>query len=53
MNRDTYYSLAVVDVSKGASITIPRLPEGKYVSVQPVTEDHRIQPMFSVLGPSI
>jgi len=46
MNRDTYYSLAVVDVSKGATITIPELPEGKYVSVQPVTEDHRIQPMF-------
>ena len=45
MNRDTYYSFAVVDVSAGASITIPPLPEGKYVSVQPVTMDHRIQPM--------
>ena len=45
MNRDTYYSFAVVDVSAGASITIPELPEGKYVSVQPVTMDHRIQPM--------
>ena len=50
MNRDTYYSLAVVDVSKGATITIPELPEGKYVSVQPVTEDHRIQPMFNGSG---
>lgn len=46
MNRDTYYSFAVVDISKGATVTIPKLPEGKYVSVQPVTEDHRIQPMF-------
>ena len=45
MNRDTYYSFAVVDVSAGASITIPSLPDGKYVSVQPVTQDHRIQPM--------
>jgi hypothetical protein len=45
MNRDTYYSFAVVDVSEGASITIPEIPEGKYVSVQPVTMDHRIQPM--------
>ena len=45
MNRDTYYSFAVVDVSKGASITLPPVPEGKYISVQPVTEDHRIQPM--------
>ena len=46
MNRDTYYSFAVVDVSKGASVTMPEIPEGKYISVQPVTEDHRIQPMF-------
>jgi len=45
MNRDTYYSMAVVDVSKGASITMPEIPEGKYMSVQPVTEDHRIQSM--------
>lgn len=45
MNRDSYYSFASVDVSAGASITIPPVPEGTYVSVQPVTEDHRIQPM--------
>ncbi|MEL0008128.1 MAG: DUF1254 domain-containing protein, partial [Luminiphilus sp.] len=45
MNRDTYYGFVVVDVSEGASITIPPVPEGKYVSVQPVTMDHRIQPM--------
>ncbi len=46
MNRDTYYSFAVIDVSEGATITMPKIPEGKYISVQPVTEDHRIQPMF-------
>jgi hypothetical protein len=45
MNRDTYYSRVVVDVSKGATITLPDVPEGKYMSFQPVTEDHRIQPM--------
>ncbi len=45
MNRDTYYSFSVVDVSKGASITIPELPADRYASVQPVTEDHRIQAM--------
>ncbi|WP_034059155.1 DUF1254 domain-containing protein [Lacinutrix jangbogonensis] len=45
MNRDTYYSMAVLDVSKGASITMPEIPEGKYMSIQPVTEDHRIQAM--------
>ncbi|CAK2024489.1 DUF1214 domain-containing protein [Vibrio crassostreae] len=46
MNRDTYYSFVVVDVSKGATITMPEVPKGKYISVQPVTEDHRIQPMM-------
>jgi len=46
LNRDTYYSFAVVDISNGASITIPVIAKDKYVSVQPVTEDHRIQPMF-------
>ena len=45
MNRDSYYSSAVVDVSKGATITLPDVPEGKYLSMQPVTEDHRTQPM--------
>jgi len=45
MNRDTYYSMAVIDVSKGASITMPEIPEGKYMSIQPVTQDHRIQVM--------
>ncbi|MCX2980239.1 DUF1254 domain-containing protein [Halieaceae bacterium IMCC14734] len=50
MNRDTYYSMAVVDVSNGATVTMPEVPEGKYISVQPVTEDHRIQPMFYGAG---
>jgi hypothetical protein len=50
MNRDTYYSMAVVDVSQGATVTMPEVPEGKYISVQPVTEDHRIQPMFYGAG---
>ena len=45
MNRDTYYSFAVVDVSKGAFITLPKIPKGKYMSLQLVTEDHRIPPM--------
>lgn len=50
MNRDTYYSMAVIDVSKGATVTMPEVPEGKYISVQTVTEDHRIQPMFYDAG---
>lgn len=45
MNRDTYYSMAVINVSKGASVTLPEIPEGKYMSMEIITEDHRIQPM--------
>jgi hypothetical protein len=45
MNRDAYYSKAVVNVSKGATITLPSVPEGTYMTMQPVTEDHRPQPM--------
>ncbi len=45
MNRDSYYSSAVVDVSQGATITLPAVPPGKYLSMQPITEDHRTQPM--------
>ena len=45
MNRDAYYSKAVVNVSEGATITLPDVPEGAYMSMQPVTEDHRPQPM--------
>jgi hypothetical protein len=47
MNRDTYYSQVVVDISEGATITLPEF-DG-YMSAQVVTEDHRIQPM--VYGP--
>lgn len=46
MNRDTYYSFAVVDLAKGATVVMPEIPEGRYMSVQPVTEDHRIQKMM-------
>ncbi|MEM8546905.1 MAG: DUF1254 domain-containing protein [Pseudomonadota bacterium] len=45
MNRDTYYSMAVIDVSEGATLTLPEVPDGKYLSLQPVTQDHRVQPM--------
>lgn len=45
MNRDTYYSMAVINVSKGATVTLPEIPEGKYMSMEVITEDHRIQPM--------
>jgi len=40
MNRDTLYSMAIVDTSKGATITVPKLPKGRYVSVYLVDNDH-------------
>ena len=47
MNRDTYYSSAVLDVSKDVYITIPETE--KYVSIQIVDENHETQPM--IYGP--
>ena len=40
MNRDTLYSAAIVDTSKGATITVPKMPEGRYCSVLLVDNDH-------------
>lgn len=41
MNRDTLYSLAIVDISKGATVTIPESGD-RYVSVMVVNQDHYI-----------
>ncbi|MFS6827261.1 DUF1254 domain-containing protein [Cyanobium sp. ATX-6F1] len=42
MNRDTLYSMGVVDTSKGATITVPKLPKGRYASVYLVDNDHYV-----------
>lgn len=39
MNRDTVYSFAVVDISSGATVTLPDA-SGRYLSVMVVNEDH-------------
>jgi hypothetical protein len=41
MNRDTLYSAAIVDISEGATITVPD-GGGRYVSVMVVNQDHYI-----------
>jgi hypothetical protein len=41
MNRDTLYSFAVVDLARGASVTLPDA-SGRYVSVMVVNQDHYI-----------
>ena len=40
MNRDTLYSMCVVDTAKGATITIPEIPKDRYASVYLVDNDH-------------
>ncbi len=40
MNRDTLYSMGIVDTSNGATITVPKLPKGRYISVYLVDNDH-------------
>jgi len=40
MNRDTLYSMGVVDTSKGATITVPEIPKGRYASVFLADNDH-------------
>ena len=41
MNRDTLYSLAVLDISDGAVLTIPEVGD-RYASVMVVNQDHHI-----------
>jgi hypothetical protein len=45
MNRDTLYSAAVVDISEGATLTIPDAG-ARCVSVMVVNQDHYINRVF-------
>ena len=49
MNRDTLYSFAVVDLSAGATLTLPEAGE-RYLSVMVVNEDHYIDQVFHDAG---
>ena len=49
MNRDTLYSAALVDISRGATLTIPDSGE-RYVSVMVVNQDHYINQVFHQPG---
>jgi hypothetical protein len=42
MNRDTLYSMGIVDTSTGATISVPELPEGRYASVYLADNDHYV-----------
>jgi len=45
MNRDTLYSEAIVDISEGATLTVPDGSE-RYISVMVVDQDHYINRVF-------
>jgi len=49
MNRDTLYSLAVVDISEGATVTIPDSGD-RYLSVMVVNQDHYINRVLHEAG---
>ena len=40
MNLDTLYSAAIVDTSRGATVTLPPLPAARFMSVLLVDNDH-------------
>ena len=45
MNRDTLYSAVVIDISKGATLTLPDVGE-RYMSAMVVNQDHHINEVF-------
>jgi len=45
MNRDTLYSTAVVDISEGATLTLPEVGE-RYMSAMIVNQDHYVNAVF-------
>ena len=49
MNRDTLYSGAIIDISKGATLTLPDTG-GRYMTVMVINEDHYINKVYSGTG---
>lgn len=49
MNRDTLYSAAIVDISKGAILTVPDAGE-RYMSIMVVNEDHYVNKVIHKPG---
>lgn len=46
MNRDTLYSASVIDVTGGATITFPEIPDGRYASILIIDNDHYAPVVF-------
>jgi len=49
MNRDTLYSTAIVDIRRGATLTLPETG-GRYISAMVVNEDHYINDVLTEPG---
>jgi hypothetical protein len=45
MNRDTLYSMAIIDASKGATVTLPDAGD-RYISLMFIDENHRVSDMI-------
>jgi hypothetical protein len=50
MNRDTIYSAAIIDTSEGGTITLPPAPDGRYISVHLIDNDHYDLGVFNAAG---
>lgn len=48
-NRDTLYSVAIVDISGGATLTVPETGD-RYISVMVINQDHYINRVFHEAG---
>jgi hypothetical protein len=46
MNLDTLYSGVVVDTAKGATITLPKVQAGRFISAQVIDNDHYCPAVF-------
>lgn len=49
MNRDTLYSAAYIDISEGATITVPELGD-RYLSIMPVNQENFTDKIFYGAG---
>ena len=49
MNRDTLYSMAIVDASQGATVTLPDAGD-RYMSLMYLDENHRVYDMVYAAG---
>jgi hypothetical protein len=51
MNLDTLYSAVVLDTAMGATITLPEVPKGRFISAQVIDNDHYCPAVFYEPGP--